>query len=141
MGIFAKDKPIAAPAAVERSDPATSYFGAKLSVKGRVSGAGNLIVMGKIEGEFDLKGELVVAPTALVNGEVNAASVTVSGGLTGNVKALEKIHLETSAVVSGRLTTPRLSMKDGASFNGEIEMTKPSEGKPTASGPSPKEKK
>ncbi len=141
MGIFVKDKPSAVPVAVERGDPATSFFGAKLSVKGKVSGAGNLVVMGKIEGEFDLNGELVIAPSALVNGEVKAASVTVSGGLSGNLKALEKIHLEKSAVVSGRLLTPRLSMNDGATFNGEIEMMKPSEGKPASKETALKEKK
>ncbi|MGE5257572.1 MAG: bactofilin family protein [Hyphomicrobiales bacterium] len=132
MALFAKDKPDAAPSGAERSDHETAFFGAKLSVKGKVSGSGNLIVMGKLEGEFDLNGELVVAPPAVLNGEIKAVNVTVSGNVTGNLTAREKIHLEKSAVVSGRLNTPRLSVADGASFNGDIEMKKPAEAAPAS---------
>ncbi len=141
MGIFVKDKPIAASGAGQHGDNETSFFGAKLTVKGKVSGGGNLIVMGTLEGEFDLNGELVVAPSALVNGDVKAVSVTVSGGFSGSLTAKQKIHLEKSAVVNGRLLAPKLSVADGAVLNGEIEMKTASEGKPAANDPTPKEKK
>jgi cytoskeletal protein CcmA (bactofilin family) len=125
MGIFAKDKPEAAASDAARSDSDTAFFGAKLSIKGKVTGSGNLIVMGKLEGEVDLAGELVVAAPALLSGEIKAVTLAVSGTVTGTLTAGEKIHLEKSAVVSGRMTTPRLSVVDGATFNGEIEMKKP----------------
>jgi cytoskeletal protein CcmA (bactofilin family) len=130
MALFAKDKPVAAPAVVERGDPGTSFFGAALSIKGKVSGSGNMIVMGKFEGELDLTGELVIAPSALVNGEVKAVSVTISGGFSGMLMVKERIHLEKSAVANGRLHTPKLSIADGAVLNGEVEMKKPSDSKP-----------
>ena len=136
MGLFAKEKPRAASPVAGRSDHETSFFGTKLSVKGKVSGGGNLIVMGNLEGEFELQGELVVAPSAVIRGEVKAVTVTVSGSLSGTLTAREKIHLEKSAVVSGRLHAPRLSMVDGASFNGEIEMQKPPESTPPLKGTS-----
>jgi len=124
MGIFAKDKPETAGSDAARSDSDTAFFGAKLSIKGKVSGSGNLIVMGKLEGEVDLAGELVVAAPAVLNGEIRAATLAVSGNVTGTLTAGEKIHLEKSAVVNGRINTPRLSVVDGATFNGEIEMKK-----------------
>jgi cytoskeletal protein CcmA (bactofilin family) len=136
MGLFSKEKPKAATSssAAGRSGNETSFFGNKLSVKGKVSGGGNLIVMGNLEGEFDLQGEFVVAPSAVVRGEVKAVTVTVSGSLSGSLTAREKIHLEKSAVVNGRLLSPRLSMVDGASFNGELEMQKPPEPTPPPKG-------
>jgi cytoskeletal protein CcmA (bactofilin family) len=84
---------------------------------------------------------LVVAPSAVVRGEVKAVTVTVSGSLSGSLTAREKIHLEKNAVVNGRLQTPRLSMVDGASLNGEIEMQKPSEGTAPLKGTSRNEAK
>mgnify|MGYP001768146173 CR=1 FL=1 len=56
MALFAKDKAaVAAVSAVgELGDNETSFFGAKLTIKGKVSGGGNLIVMGALEGEIDL---------------------------------------------------------------------------------------
>ena len=127
MGIFAKDKPEAAVADAARSSGDTAFFGAKLAIKGKVTGSGNLIVMGKLEGEVDLAGELVVAPPAVLNGEIRAVTLAVSGTVTGTLAAREKIHLEKSAVVSGRMNTPRISVVDGATFNGEIEMKKPAD--------------
>jgi len=128
MGIFAKDKPETAGSDAARSDSGTAFFGAKLSIKGKVTGSGNLIVMGKLEGEVDLNGELVVAPPAVLNGDMRAATLAVSGSVTGTLTAREKIHLEKSAVVSGRMNSPRISMVDGAGFNGDVEMKKPADG-------------
>jgi len=132
MGIFAKDKPETAAPDAARSDSGTSFFGAKLSIKGKVTGSGNLIVMGKLEGEVNLTGEIVVAAPAVLNGEIRAVTLAVSGNVTGTLTAGEKIHLEKSAVVSGRMNTPRLSVVEGATFNGEIEMKKPAD----SAGPS-----
>ena len=128
MALFSKTKPGPAPASGGRSDHETAFFGNKLAVKGRVSGNGNLVIMGTLTGEFDLNGELVIAPSAVVNAEIKAHTLTVSGNVTGNLTAREKISLEKSAVVSGRMTTQRLSMAEGAAFNGEVEMKKTHEG-------------
>lgn len=142
MGLFAKDKPNGVPAAPEQGGShETSFFGAKLTVKGKVSGSGNVIVMGQFEGECDLNGELVVAPSALVNGEVKVASVSVSGGFNGTLTAREKINIEKSAIVSGRLLTARLTTADGAVLNGEIEMKKPAASESTAKKASSREEK
>jgi cytoskeletal protein CcmA (bactofilin family) len=124
MGIFAKDKSEPAASGATGSDRDTAFFGAKLSMKGKVTGSGNMIVMGKLEGEVDLAGELVVAAPAMLNGEIRAVTLAVSGNVTGTLTAKEKIHLEKSAVVNGRMSTPRLSVVDGATFNGEVEMKK-----------------
>ena len=126
MGLFKKTTPGPAVASGGGSphDDETAFLGAQISVKGKVTGGGSLIVMGKLEGEFDLKGEMVVAPPAVVSGTVTAGSVTISGTLTGTVEARERIHLEKGAVVHGRLATARLSVADGALFNGEIAMQK-----------------
>ncbi len=138
MGIFSKNKPgPAAPGGDRDAGRESAFFGAKLAVKGKVSGGGSLIVMGRLEGEFDLEGELVLAPSAAATGEIKAVAITVSGNVTGNLSAREKVHLEKSAVVSGRIATPRLSMVEGAHFNGEVEMKQPAE-KPPAPKPSDK---
>jgi len=143
MGLFTKDKAAAASASAAggHGDHETSFFGAKLTVKGKVSGGGNLIVMGTLEGEFDLNGELVIAPSALVNGDVRAVSVIVSGGFNGSLAAKQKIHLEKSSVVSGRLLAPKMSVADGAMLNGEVEMKRSSESKSVTNDRTPKEKK
>ncbi|MBI5579888.1 MAG: polymer-forming cytoskeletal protein [Deltaproteobacteria bacterium] len=136
MGLFSKTEPGPAPqGGSQRTGSESGFFGAKLGVKGKISGGGNLIVMGRLEGECDLNGDLVLAPSAAATGEIKAVTITVSGNVTGNLAARERVHLEKTAVVNGRIATPRLSMVDGADFNGEVEMKKPPEG-PSAPEPS-----
>jgi cytoskeletal protein CcmA (bactofilin family) len=136
MGIFSKNKPgPAAPGGDRDAGRESAFFGAKLAVKGKVSGGGSLIVMGRLEGEFDLEGELVLAPSAAATGEIKAVAITISGTVTGNLNGREKVHLEKSAVVSGRIATPRLSMAEGAHFNGEVEMKRPADKLPAAKPP------
>lgn len=127
MKLFGKKLSVA-PSVGSQSDQDTSFLGTNLNVTGKVSGSGNLNMMGKLEGELDLSGDLVIAPSAVVVGEIKAVTITVSGNINGNLTAGDQIHLEKSAVVSGRITTPRFSVSDGAQFNGAIEMKKPAGG-------------
>ena len=91
MGLFSKTKPEAlsqnAPGGAGRE---SAFFGAKLCIKGKVSGAGNIIVMGRLEGELDLNGEFVLAASAAVTGEIRAITITVSGNLNGNLSPGKK---------------------------------------------------
>ncbi len=121
MGLFGKKK-VNGGAADGQGSRQTALIGPKLAVKGKVSGSGNLILMGKLEGEFDMGGELVIAPPAVVNGEVKALTLSISGTVSGNLTARDKIRLEKSARVQGKLIAPRLAVEDGSVFNGEIEM-------------------
>ncbi|MCU0560542.1 MAG: polymer-forming cytoskeletal protein [Desulfobacterales bacterium] len=118
MGLFGKTK-TSAPA---KGGQGTAFIGAGLTIKGKVSGSGNLIMMGRLEGEFDLDGELVISPPAEVKGEVKAVTLSVSGAVQGTLSARERIHLEKSARVQGTLAAPRLAVEDGAFFNGESRM-------------------
>jgi len=100
----------------------TTYLGKKLKIKGNVSGEGNLVLMGELDGEFNLKGKLKIAQEALVKGTINATSVSVNGNVEGNLKATERVQLEQTARIQGSIDAPKLSIMEGAKFNGEIKM-------------------
>lgn len=136
MGLFGKKKQTGESSG-EPGSRQTALIGPKLAVKGKVSGGGNLILMGKLEGEFDLAGELVIAPPAVVNGEIKALTMNVSGTVSGNLTARDRIRLEKSARVQGRLIAPRLAVEDGSLFNGEVEMKPPQDVAPKAAAGSP----
>ncbi len=121
MGLFGRKK-TAEQAAGAQDGRGTAFIGAGLAIKGKVSGKGSLIMMGRLEGEFDLGGELIISPPAVVNGEVKALALSVSGTVQGALTARERVHLEKSARVQGKIITPRFAVDDGAMFNGEIEM-------------------
>lgn len=153
MGLFGKkdtdDRPSAAPTpavpkVAPKSSPKdnaldTTYFGKNLKIKGTVSGEGSLIILGSFEGEFDLKGHLKVAQGARIRGNIKATDIYVNGNIEGTVSASEKVHLENTARIKGGIATPRISVLEGALFDGEIRMTgRPSqESKPISPTPKP----
>jgi len=60
MGLFGKKQSHAPPVGYQ-SDPETSFLGTNLSLKRKVSGSGYLNMMGMLEGELELGGDLVIA--------------------------------------------------------------------------------
>lgn len=119
----------------------TTYLGKNLKIKGRVSGNGNLIILGSLNGEFRLKGRLKIAQPAKIKGEVNADVISVNGNVHGSLTANGRVHLDQTARIKGRIHTPKLSIMEGALFDGEIHMgvqaTKPDKSKLADAGISP----
>jgi cytoskeletal protein CcmA (bactofilin family) len=115
----------------------TTYFGKNLKIKGNVSGEGSLIILGSFEGEFDLKGRLKVAQGARIKGNIKATDIYVNGSIEGTIAAGEKVHLDNTARIKGGIATPRISVLEGAMFDGEIKMTGRSaqESKPAPAAP------
>ena len=125
MALFGKKK-ASKPQTVSRTANAgmdTTYLGQKLKIKGTVSGDGNVIILGQLVGKFDLKGELTIAEPASVTGEIRAGLISVKGLAEGTVVALNKLHLEPSAKVSGKVRAKTISMLEGAQLDGEMAMS------------------
>jgi cytoskeletal protein CcmA (bactofilin family) len=118
----AKNTPKSTPQ--ERTEDSTTIFGKNLNITGNVSGEGNMIIMGSFEGEFNLKGQLKVSQGAKVKGDFNATSIAINGNVEGNLTAAEKIHMDNTARINGRIVTPKVSILDGAVFDGEMQMGK-----------------
>jgi cytoskeletal protein CcmA (bactofilin family) len=117
-----KDEKKAEKPKVAVSQNETSYFGKNLKIKGRVSGNGDVIILGGLEGEFDIRGRVKVAQSAKINGEVKADVISVNGSVRGSLAAKERVHLDQTARIEGKINTPRLSISEGASFDGEVKM-------------------
>ena len=102
----------------------TTYLGKNLKINGTLSGEGSLIILGNFEGEFDLKGQIKVAQGAVIKGNIKATGISINGNVNGTLVASERILLDTTAAIKGRLETPKISIQDGAVFDGELQMSK-----------------
>ena len=124
MPLFGKKKKDGKPQRVQAavSQNETSYFGKNLKIKGRISGNGNVIILGGLDGEFDLRGRVKIAQPAKIKGEVKADVISVNGNVHGKLAAQQRLHLDQTACIEGQITTPKLSIAEGASFDGEIAM-------------------
>jgi cytoskeletal protein CcmA (bactofilin family) len=99
-----------------------SHFGRQLVIVGRISGQDNVTLHGSLDGDIDLTGHLVIGRHAVVEGNVTAESVTAGGKFSGTLAAGSILQIESGASIAGDVTTPRLTVQEGALFNGELKM-------------------
>src|SRR3954464_6081696 len=73
----------------ERASGSTGNIGRNTRVVGRVSGDGDLLVEGRIEGDVTLGGHFHVGKGGMVSASngVQAGSITIEGGIDGDVTA------------------------------------------------------
>lgn len=112
-----------AATAVEANDLDTngSVLGRGTRVRGRIQGDGDLRIEGAVEGNVSVGGELLVEEGAEIQGNVDAAVVTIGGALTGDVASRGAILVRASAKVAGNLGGPEVSLEEGAEFSGRID--------------------
>src|SRR5216117_2522539 len=109
-----------------------------VEIKGNLRFAGELTLEGKLEGEINSDGTLHLGDSAVVNGNINAASVVVRGKVTGNIVAKEKIDIKTKAELFGDVRSSKLVIEEGVTFVGKTEVN-PNKVAPTAGAPKPPE--
>jgi cytoskeletal protein CcmA (bactofilin family) len=126
-------RPEVSPARPEPSAPRASamssnsreaaVIGPSIHIDGDVRGEEDLLIEGEVSGTVQLKNNsLTIGPQGKVRADVYAHSIYVDGYLEGDLFGSERVHIRKSAQVRGNVTSPRVSVEDGAKFKGSIEM-------------------
>jgi cytoskeletal protein CcmA (bactofilin family) len=125
-------RPESSPARTEstpsRSSSATvsrdaAVIGPSIHIDGDVRGEEDLLIEGEVSGTVQLKNNsLTIGPNGKVRADVYAHSIYVDGFVEGDLFGSERVNIRKSAQVKGNVTSPRVSVEDGAKFKGAIEM-------------------
>jgi cytoskeletal protein CcmA (bactofilin family) len=108
-----------------------AWIGRALRIEGRIVSEENLTIDGQVDGTIEVGNHnLSIGAGATVKAHLTARTITVSGAVTGNVTAAERVDLLPTASIDGDIVTPRLSMADGAVIRGKVDAGK----KPGAGG-------
>lgn len=100
-----------------------AQIGKSVIIKGELSGSEDLYVDGQVEGTIALKNNsLTVGPNGSVKATVEAKTVVVQGKLEGNLHASDRVDLRKSAVVTGDISTQRISIEEGAYLKGKVDI-------------------
>ena len=103
-----------------------------VEIKGNIRFNGELTFEGKLDGEIASDGTLHLGDSAVVNGNINAATVVVRGKVTGNVSAKDKVELKAKTELFGDVRSSKLVIEEGVTFVGKTEVN-PNKVSPTAS--------
>jgi cytoskeletal protein CcmA (bactofilin family) len=100
-------------------------IGKGIQIRGNLSGSGDLIIEGRVEGHVTLQDHITVEDSGTVVADIKTQELTVNGKMSGNVEATQRVSISSSALVIGDIQAPRLVIEDGARFRGTIEMDVP----------------
>jgi cytoskeletal protein CcmA (bactofilin family) len=100
----------------------TSSIGEGSTFTGSFSGGENIVVRGKVQGESDVQGAVVIAESGHWIGHLRADIVVVAGKVEGDIAARDKIEVLRGAHIVGNLESPVVAMETGAIHEGRLSM-------------------
>src|SRR5689334_9770640 len=101
------------------SNTAKNVLNSDVEIQGTLKFAGELTFEGKLDGDIASDGTLQLGDGAVVNGNINVASVVVRGKITGNITAKEKIEIKAKAELFGDIKSSKLVIEEGVTFVGK----------------------
>ena len=99
-----------------------TVIGSSIVIDGEITGEESLTILGTVKGKISVAQNVAVEAGSTVEADIEAQTVTVSGRLTGNVVARERIELKPESKMAGDAKSPRIVIADGAGFKGNVDM-------------------
>ncbi|NMA84475.1 MAG: polymer-forming cytoskeletal protein [Epulopiscium sp.] len=106
--------------AIENID---SLIGENIKIIGKIQGNGNLRIDGKVEGDIEYNGNIVVGETGTVHGNISCGEISVAGTVRGNVSSNSKLILLPTGSLRGDLEVASFIVHEDAIFDGNCKMS------------------
>jgi len=122
-GAPAADARLSATPSAAAGRRATAVIGPSIQIEGTLRGQEDVSVEGEVTGTIQLQSNtLTVGTQGKIKADVYAHTIFVEGTVEGDLFGSEQVIVRKSAKVRGNITSPRVSLEDGATFKGSIEM-------------------
>lgn len=90
--------------------------------EGNLSFNGLARIAGIINGSVFSNDTLIISEGAVVNADINANIILISGTVKGNIKASSRVEIRNPARFEGTITAPSLIVEEGVIFHGTTKM-------------------
>ena len=77
---------------------------------------------GRIEGDINCKGKIVVGPKGSIKGNIISEHAEILGNVEGTIRIKEKLIFKSAAYIKGDVYSQTLEIEPGANFNGACTM-------------------
>ena len=98
-----------------------TILGTDSSFKGTLVIEGELRIDGKFRGNLGISGQLIISEGAIVDADITAQSVSISGHVKGTIAA-ERVSILSSGRVYADLATNEFTSEEGCHFRGEVTL-------------------
>ncbi len=100
-----------------------SLVGTESTFRGDISTKGTIRIDGAVEGSIEADW-VVLGEKANVKGDISARGVVIGGRVEGNLRVAEICEIKNKGEIYGEISTPKLTVAEGAVFDGKSAMKK-----------------
>lgn len=90
--------------------------------EGNLSFSGVVRIAGVVSGSVYSNDTLIISEGAVINADINANVVIISGSVKGNIKASSRVEIRRPARFEGTVVSPSLIVEEGVIFHGTTKM-------------------
>lgn len=108
----------------KRKNQITAFLGQETEFEGNLSFKGMVRIDGRFKGEINTEGTLIVGETAVIDSDIHASNVIISGEVRGHIVAGERIEILSPGKVFGDIEAPSVTINTGVVFDGNCQTQK-----------------
>ena len=91
-------------------------------LKGSINAQTDIRIDGKLEGDVETTGKVIIGKEASVNGKVICTNADIEGSFKGNLTVSGTLTLKTGSNLEGEVHVQKLVVDSGATFNANCTM-------------------
>ena len=99
----------------------TTLIGENCTVEGNITAAAYIKIDGKVLGNLNIEGGLILGENAYIKGNIKSNEVITYGRVDGDVQS-NSLQLKSSAAILGNIETQTLQIEPGAVYQGTVYM-------------------
>lgn len=84
---------------------------------------GSIRIDGEFEGHMEVSESVIVGKTGQIKGDIAVKDAVIGGTVNGNIRASDKIELQTGSHLSADIVCRGLTVEDGVFFEGNCKMS------------------
>lgn len=109
-----------------------------MKIEGELKSNGNVRIDGIVAGKVQTSQDLVIGPTAQIDGDLIAVNALIAGRVKGNVTVKNSLSIMETGRISGNLSCSTISIREGGFFSGQCLMKEPKSEPQIKPEPNPK---
>lgn len=92
-------------------------------IEGLVTGSGNFLINGEIDGECDIDGSVTLTKNGFCKGLLKADSVIVAGTVDGDIVSAGQVEISSTARITGTVSGAAIAVAEGAVVEGVMQTS------------------
>ena len=92
------------------------------SIQGDINSKGFFRIDGSIKGNVNTPSKVVIGKTGIIVGTLTCQNADIEGTFEGNLDVVETLTLRSTAKIDGEVSTGKLAVEPGATFNASCIM-------------------